>query len=418
MTKKELRAAMKKRNLALTPQQRAAASERIFSRVEALPAFRAARCVACFCALGDEPESREALRRWSRERRVVLPRVEGDAMRFYEYDPEALASGAFGIEEPVRGEPCPPSEIDLVVVPGTAFARSGARMGRGRGFYDRYLAQPGFRAAKVGVCYAHQIVGALPAEPHDVPMDCVATDADAQLCGFIADYGEAFGPAAELPLVFRYTDFPLRPVDKVEGCLFKALAEARRGVPVSLNAGNIGCGGGRFYTGFAPMPEYVPRFVSLGERYKRTPGMVAAFVASLDVRPAPGAWLEFVRADMAGTFESAEGLLFFATPDMLAGLVAWASFDTEAADAVAVPFGSGCSTAVSQAVKENREGGQRCFLGLFDPSVRPWVGPDELGFVVPMSRLAGMCGSMRASCLFDAPAWSRVRERMNAEKTL
>ena len=138
---------------------------------------------------------------------------------------------------------------------------------------------------------------------------------------FTAAYREAFGERPELPLLFRYTDSPLRPVEKVGGCFFKALAEARRGLPVSLNAGNIGCGGGKFYTGFSPMPEFVPQFVSLKERYKRTPEMVLEFIAALDLRPAPKAWLEFVRADVAETFDGAEGVLFFAAPDALAGLV-------------------------------------------------------------------------------------------------
>ena len=206
---------------------------------------------------------------------------------------------------------------------------------------------------------------------------------------FTAAYRAAFGELPELPLLFRFTDSPMRPVEKVGGCFFKALAEARRGLPVSLNAGNIGCGGGKFYTVFSPMPEFVPQFVSLKERYKRTPEMVLEFIAALDLRPAPKAWLEFVRADVAETF------------------------DNNAADAVASPFGSGCSSVVAQAVQENRNGGRRCFLGLFDPSVRPWVEPDVLSFVVPMSRFREMCGMMRASCLFDTHAWSKVRERIN-----
>ena len=102
---------------------------------------------------------------------------------------------------------------------------------------------------------------------------------------------------------------------------------------------DIGCGGGKFYTGFSPMPEFVPQFVSLKERYKRTPEMVLDFIAALDLRPGPKAWLEFVRVDAAGTFDGAEGVLFFATPDVLAGLVTWAGFDNDAPDAVAAPFG-------------------------------------------------------------------------------
>lgn len=156
---------------------------------------------------------------------------------------------------------------------------------------------------------------------------------------FASAYGEAFGPAAGLPLLFWYSDGPVRAVPKVEGCFFKALAEAREGSAVSLNAANIGCGGGKFYTGFSPMPEFVPQFVSLKERYKRTPEMVLEFIAALDLRPAPKAWLEFVRADVAETFDGAEGVLFFAAPDALAGLVTWATFDNNAADAVASPFG-------------------------------------------------------------------------------
>ena len=68
-----------------------------------------------------------------------------------------------------------------------------------------------------------------------------------------------------------------------------------------------------------------------------------------------------------------EGILFFATPDMLSGLATWAFFDNNADDAVSCIFGSGCSSVVAQAVKENRTGGRRTFIGLLDPSVRPYA---------------------------------------------
>lgn len=233
---------------------------------------------------------------------------------------------------------------------------------------------------------------------------------------FITALREAFGEKFELPLLFRYTDHPIRPVEKTGGCFFKVLAQARAGQAVGLNAENIGCGGGKFYTGFSPMPEFVPQFVSLKERYKQTPEMVLEFIATLDLKPALQPWLEFIRIDRVENFDNAEGLLFFATPDELAGLVTWATFDNNAADAVATPFGSGCSTVVAQTVRENRIGGQRCFLGLFDPSVRPWVGANELGFVIPMSRFVTMSRTMRQSCLFDTHAWTKVRERINGKK--
>lgn len=177
MTKKELRAAMRKLNLAMTPAERSAASARIFARAEQLAAFAGARTVGLYCSLGDEPDTAEALARWSACKRVAVPRVEGDAMRFYEYDPPTLGPGAFGIEEPgPEARLCPAEELDLVFVPGVAFTRSGGRCGRGRGYYDKYLAQAEVRAVKAGICFAHQLVAELPAEPHDVRMDEIITD--------------------------------------------------------------------------------------------------------------------------------------------------------------------------------------------------------------------------------------------------
>lgn len=177
MTKNEVRAAMKWLDRALTAEERRAASRRIFARVAASPEFAAARCVGLFCSLPDEPDTAEALAAWSRRKRVVVPRVEGEELRFYDYDPATLVRGAFGIAEPgVEARLCRPDEIDLLIVPGVAFARSGARLGRGKGFYDRYLSQPGVRAVCIGVCHACRLVDTLPVDPHDVAMQRVVSD--------------------------------------------------------------------------------------------------------------------------------------------------------------------------------------------------------------------------------------------------
>lgn len=177
MFKTELRRKMRELNRSLVPDVRAAASERLFRRVETLPAFAGARTVALFCSLGDEPDTAPVLACWGLRKRLAVPRVEGDEMRFYWYDPATLCAGAFGIAEPGPGAVrCDPAQIDLVVVPGVAFTRGGDRLGRGRGYYDRYLSQPEMHAVKVGVCYAHQLVDCLPAEPHDVTMDCVISE--------------------------------------------------------------------------------------------------------------------------------------------------------------------------------------------------------------------------------------------------
>lgn len=188
--------------------------------------------------------------------------------------------------------------------------------------------------------------------------------------------------------------------------LFQGVGEACEGLPVSLNAGNIGCGGGKFYTGFAPMPPFVPTFVSQKEHYKQTPEMVLEFIGRLGIPEASGAWLNFARIDTdAGieVFGRAEGVLFFATPDVLSGLVSWAVYDNNADDAVRAPFGSGCSAVVTQAVVENRRGGRSVFLGLFDPlgaSVGRGVGAE---FCRADVASAGRCAARCVQAVFSGP---------------
>ncbi len=233
-----------------------------------------------------------------------------------------------------------------------------------------------------------------------------------ELKEFIESYREAFGEKAQLPLLFGYSGEPVAPTAKIGGCFFKGLQAAREGSPVSLSAEVIGCGGGKLYTGFSDMPERVPNFVSLVEKYKKTPEMVADYVKGLNMSRSAKPYLNFVRADQADSLDGFEGVMFYATPDMLSGLCGWAFFDSNEPDAVVAQFGSGCSTVVSMTVVENARGGHRCFLGLFDPSVRPWVGKDELSLTIPMSRFTVMLDTMHDCFLFGSHAWERIKERL------
>ena len=230
---------------------------------------------------------------------------------------------------------------------------------------------------------------------------------------FIDNYREAFGEKTELPIVFWYSDTPLADTEKINGCFFKGLKTVREGNPISLNAEVIGCGGGKFYTGFTEMPERVPNFVSLKERYKKTPEMVVEFIEQLGVSLTNRKYLNFVRIDRVETFDKVEGILFLATPDILSGLTTWAYFDNNSEDAVTSMFGSGCSAVVTNAVIENSRGGKRTFIGLFDPSVRPHVEANLLSFVIPIFRFKEMYYTMRESSLFDTHAWNKIRERIN-----
>lgn len=92
--------------------------------------------------------------------------------RMAKYTPE-LKKGKFGIPEPAELV-FAPKELDLIVVPGIAFDRSGNRIGRGGGFYDRLL--PQYRAIRAGVCFDFQWLENIPAETHDCQMDLLVTN--------------------------------------------------------------------------------------------------------------------------------------------------------------------------------------------------------------------------------------------------
>ena len=231
---------------------------------------------------------------------------------------------------------------------------------------------------------------------------------------FILNFREAFGSKSPLPLLFGYSDKPIAETKKIGGCFFKGLQAARNGEPVSLSVDVIGCGGGKLYTGFSDMPEHVPGFVSSKEKYKRTPEMVVDYVQKLGIRKTEMPYLNFIRIDKAESFEGTEGVLFYATPDMLSGLCGWAFYDNNAPDAVVSQFGSGCSTVVSMTVVENERKGYRCFIGMLDPSVRPWVGKNELSFTIPFCRFELMMKTMKDCFLFGTHAWEKVKARMES----
>nr|WP_291527939.1 DUF169 domain-containing protein [Bacteroides sp. UBA939] len=229
---------------------------------------------------------------------------------------------------------------------------------------------------------------------------------------FIINYREAFGEHAELPIAFWYSDKLEESTEKINGCFFKGMQQVRDGKTISLSSNTIGCGGGKFYTGFTEMPEHVPNFVSLKEKYKKTPAMVTDFIEQVGVPRTENTYLHFARIDKLPSFDGIEGLLFLATPDILSGLTTWTFFDTNAIDAVTTPFASGCCCAVTFPILENRKGGKRTFLGFFDPSVRPYFEPDILSFTIPMSRFKEMYHTMRECFLFDSHAWNKMKERI------
>ena len=174
LDKRTIRKEIRAKIAELSTEEKQALSAQIFSKIERLPEIEEASVVALFVSLADEPITTDIIAHLSRTKRVVVPRIEGDEMNFYDIA-EGLQKGAFGIMEPTSTTPVEPNEIDVMVVPGVVFTRNGARCGRGKGFYDKYLSRSGFRAYTIGVCYPCQIVETLPTEEHDKVLDRVIT---------------------------------------------------------------------------------------------------------------------------------------------------------------------------------------------------------------------------------------------------
>jgi len=135
------------------------------------------RTLSAFAALPGEPDLLPLLAEFP-DRQWIFPRVENELLMLHPVaDPSSdLLPGAFGIREPSPALPIVGiEEIDAFLCPGLAFDPNGGRLGRGRGFYDRLLAQARPDARKLGIAFPFQLVANTFPEPHDVRMDQVLT---------------------------------------------------------------------------------------------------------------------------------------------------------------------------------------------------------------------------------------------------
>ena len=108
---------------------------------------------------------------------VVLPRVDMEAQRvvLHRWDGEPLEPGAFGIPEPSPDAPVV-DRVDLILVPALAVDETGHRIGWGKGFYDKLLADEAATAFRVALVFQFQLLAESPATPHDIPVHVVVTD--------------------------------------------------------------------------------------------------------------------------------------------------------------------------------------------------------------------------------------------------
>ena len=148
-------------------------SEAVIDRIEQLHCFRRAHVVMLYYPVHHEVDLRPLLDKYKDEKVILLPVTHHDYIELRQYvGAEQMKKGRYGIPTPITGTYH--GTPDLVIVPGLAFDKDLVRMGRGKGYYDRFLRKLG-KVTKVGVCYDFQISDDLPWSWHDVRMDKVVT---------------------------------------------------------------------------------------------------------------------------------------------------------------------------------------------------------------------------------------------------
>ena len=172
--KQEIRKAIRAEKKRIGKEELLQTSLPATQKIEANNQYRNANIVMLYHPLWDEVDVRPLFdRALASGKRVILPTVKGDDIIPVEITTETeWVVGDFDILEPVA-EPYDGS-IDLVVVPGVAFDNNKNRLGRGKGYYDRFLVKHP-NAYRLGVCFQFQMVAEVPTEPFDFPMDEVIT---------------------------------------------------------------------------------------------------------------------------------------------------------------------------------------------------------------------------------------------------
>jgi 5-formyltetrahydrofolate cyclo-ligase len=164
----------------LTPPERNAKSASIAGRVLSLPEIQPARAVMGFLPMPDELDTRPLLAKLiSAGKRVYVPRTVLRPRRMFPVrltDVESLRIGEYGIMEPAGEETCGPTDLDFIILPGRAFDAKGNRLGRGAGYYDRFLATLSENAVLCGICFDCQVMETVPTDERDRPVDIVVTE--------------------------------------------------------------------------------------------------------------------------------------------------------------------------------------------------------------------------------------------------
>ncbi len=179
MNKEEMRERVRARVADISGEKRSADDAAIYERVITLSEYENAEKVFVYIGVGNEISTEALIKKLlSDGKKVSVPLCRGKGEMDAVYIPSlsSLSPGRFGIPEPVAcGIVASPEELDLIIVPGVAFGIDGTRLGRGGGYYDRFL-NKAKNAAKVALCREAALEETVPVEPHDEKVDFIVSE--------------------------------------------------------------------------------------------------------------------------------------------------------------------------------------------------------------------------------------------------
>ena len=172
--KKRVRELLAQKRRLLSKEDIAEQSSKVVAAVEQMPSFQSAKTVLIYYPTHNEVDLLSLIKRYKKEKTFLFPVVHRKTMTACPYEGNAkMHRGKFNIPEPTT-EPYV-GDIDLILVPGVGFDKSGNRLGRGGGYYDKFITRLGRKTLLVGVGYDFQLVEEVPANRWDKRLDYVVT---------------------------------------------------------------------------------------------------------------------------------------------------------------------------------------------------------------------------------------------------
>jgi 5-formyltetrahydrofolate cyclo-ligase len=183
ITKEELRKIFRQKIADVSPEERAEKSKKACDNLISTEQFQKASVIMFYLAMPQEIDTADAVTAaWQQKKTVVVPKIYWDknkmiGVRINSFD-DGFTTEVAGLRNPKNNDEVPPESIDLIIVPGLAFDHRGMRLGRGGGYYDKFLADKKLKAKKCGFCFAEQLSREdnLPVTKNDIDLDMLVTD--------------------------------------------------------------------------------------------------------------------------------------------------------------------------------------------------------------------------------------------------